>query len=382
MAKARAAPSISAAQAAVFRLERHHLHPARGAAPSPRVVDVVRDIGGVQAQLMSAAEIALWTRRRQTTRDEIRAALYERREIVKTSAMRTTLHLIAADHLAEVIAALKPMSMAMMGRWQARAGATPEHVKALVDSIVEGLREGPRTQQELTTAARRGASKGMRLWLDNVWGPMRTRPALVEGVIVYGPVRGVEATFVRVDRWLGRQRTLGLDEARARLARTYLSAYGPATFRDFAKWSGLKSSDARVVFDAIEGDIAEVSVDGAAAAIRREDLAALMRSRLDDQIVRLLGPFDPFLLAHATKEHLVEPQYGKRVYRPQGWISPVVLAGDRIVAVWFSKVKGSAMEVDVQPFKRLDQRVRDAVEQEADALGAFLGTRCAVRFTA
>jgi uncharacterized protein YcaQ len=347
MAKGRAAPLVSAAQAAAFRLARHHLHPpARGAPDGGGLAELVRAVAGVQAQVMSAAEIALWTRRRHTTRDEIRAALYDRREIVKTSAMRTTLHLIAAEDLADVIAALKPMSTAMMGRWQARAGATPEHVKALVDAIVEGLREGPRTQRELTALAQPRASRGMRLWLDNVWGPMRTRPALVEGLIVYGPARGAEATFVRVDRWLGRQRTPGVGEARAQLARRFLSAYGPATFRDFAKWSGLKSSDARVVFDAIAGEVTEVCVDGNTAVIRREDLTAVMRSRLDDQIVRLLGPFDPFLLAHATKEHLVNPEYYKRVYRPQGWISPVVLAGDRIVGVWFSKVKGSVMEVD------------------------------------
>jgi hypothetical protein len=50
--------------------------------------------------------------------------------------------------------------------------------------------------------------------------------------------------------------------------------------------------------------------------------------------VRLLPAFDAFLLAHATKDHIVDPRFYKRVYRNQGWISPVVLVGGRIAAVW------------------------------------------------
>ena len=70
---------------------------ARGAKASvERVVDVVRDTRGIQAQVMSAAERALWTGRRETTRDEIGAALFDRREFVTTSARRLTLHLIPA----------------------------------------------------------------------------------------------------------------------------------------------------------------------------------------------------------------------------------------------------------------------------------------------
>lgn len=381
MAKTAAKPTISAAQAAAFRLARQHLSdPRRSQPPVADIVDVVRDTGGIQAQVMSAAEIALWTRRRTTTRDQIRAALFERRDIVKTSAMRTTLHLLAADEFAVVIAALRPMSMAMLGRWQQRAGAKPADVRALIHTVLDGLRDGPRTQQELIELARKHAGRGMRIWLDNAWGALR--PALIDGLIVYGPARGVEATFVRVDRWLGRQRTIDVGHARAELARRFLSAFGPATSRDFAKWSGLKSSETKAVFESIRSDIVELSVDGTASWIRREDLHALTRSRLDDQPVRLLGAFDPFLLAHATKEHLVEGRYYKQVYRAQGWISPVVLKGDRIVAVWFSKSRAQSLEIDVQPFKRLDRRVRDEVEHEAGALGTFLGVRCAVRFSA
>jgi hypothetical protein len=419
MAKARAVPAITAAQAAAFRLARHHLagrsadafalhdtvnapasrsakasrlrsletqasygearRSAGGAeAAAERLVDVVRDTGGVQAQVMSAAETAIWTRRRSTTREEIRAALFDRREIVKTSAMRLTLHLIPATELTTVIAALRPMAMAILQRWQARVGATPDQVKALEDVVMDGLRDGAATQRDLIARARKRASKGMRVWLDHSWGALR--PAIVNGLIVYGPPRGPATTFVRVDQWLPTQPELDAAEAQARLLRTFLSAFGPATSHDFAKWSGIKTSDARMVMDALAEEVAEVSVDGAPGWIRQADVNELRRSELDADAVRLLGPFDSFLLAHATKEHLVDRRNYNRVYRPQGWISPVVLRGGSIAGVWFPKTSGKTTILSVELFARPTPAMRKAIEREAEAMGVFLGQRCAARF--
>ena len=328
---------------------------------------------------MSAAEMALWTRRRETTRDEIRAALFERREIVKTSAMRLTLHVIPAADLAMVIAALRPMSMAILQRWHMRVGAKPDHVRALVDSILDGLRDGPRTQPELIARARKKAGTGLRAWLDNSWGALR--PAVIDGLIVYGPMRGPATTFVRVDQWLPAQVAMGVDEARAELLRRFLSAFGPATAHDFAKWSGLKTSDARIVLSAMGDELVPVSVAGAPGWIRRADAKALKNSELDPAAIRLLGAFDSFLLAHATKAHLVDSKHYKRVYRPQGWISPVVMRGGAIAGVWFPKATAQRVTLGVELFGRATSALREGIEREAEAMGRFLGVRCDARFS-
>ena len=60
------------------------------------LASVCRDVGGIQAQVMSAAELSLWTRRRSTRREDVQAALWQRRELVKTTSMRMTLHLLPA----------------------------------------------------------------------------------------------------------------------------------------------------------------------------------------------------------------------------------------------------------------------------------------------
>jgi uncharacterized protein YcaQ len=384
---------VTAAQAAAFRLQRQHLQRGRSAdayalrrsadagraKPSAgrSVVDVVRDSAGIQAQVQSAAEMAIWTRRRQTTREEVRRALWETRELVKTSAMRLTLHLIpAADH-AVYIEAMRPASRAVLARWQRRLKITAAHVQIMIETVLEALADGALPQQELVARAKRRAPKGMRAWLDHAWSAVR--PAVVEGAIVYGPPRGAEATFVRVDLWLGPQPAMTVDAARAELLRRFLRAFGPATAHDFAKWSGMRVTETRTVVAALEPELTPVSVDGAAGWILSGDVDVLRRATLDADAVRLLGPFDSLLLAHATKEHLVDARFYKRVYRPQGWISAVVLRGSTIIGTWTQTTEGKRIAIDVELFRRESAAVRRAIEDEVDTLSAFVGAPAAAR---
>ncbi len=326
---------------------------------------------------MSAAELSLWTRRRTTTRADIKAALWDRRELVKTTSMRRTLHLLPARDFQMYISALRDWSMSQTKNLLSRIGASAAHVDTMIATVMDALATGPRTQQELLAVAKRRASKGMRVWLKYAWSAMR--PAIVEGLIVYGPSRGAEATFVRVDQWLPPQVQMETGAAQLALARRYLRAFGPATYRDFSKWSGLPTSVTKTVFDAVAEAAAPVTVDGEACLALKDDLEVLSTVRLD-RMPRLLPSFDTFLLAHHSKDHLVAPRFYKRVYRNQGWLSSVVIVGGRVVAVWFLEERAKAFSLDVRPFGELDRITRRGIADEAIALGAFLGARCDVTY--
>src|SRR3954465_269002 len=79
------------------RLARSHLD---APAPPGRVVDVVRDVLGVHAQLMTAAELSLSARAEGVTRATIPQLLWETRELVKANTIRGTLHLQTPEDFA------------------------------------------------------------------------------------------------------------------------------------------------------------------------------------------------------------------------------------------------------------------------------------------
>jgi hypothetical protein len=291
--------------------------------------------------------------------------------------MRRTLHLRPSRDYPMYIAAMRDSSMAQTQNLLARIGSSSTHVYTMTAVVMDALADGPKTQQDLIARAKAKASTGMRQWLRFAWSAMR--PAILEGLIVYGPPRGAEATFIRVDQWLPKQRSLDAAEAQLELAKRFLAAFGPATHRDFTKWSGLPTKVTKDVFDRLGPTLEVVTVDGEHSLILRRDLAELAAVKIDAS-PKLLPAFDTFLLAHSTKDHLVEPRFYKRVYRNQGWLSPVVIVNGRIVAVWFLEQRAKAYTVDVQPFATLDAKIRRGIAAEAEALGTFLGARCDVQY--
>jgi hypothetical protein len=206
------------------------------------------------------------------------------------------------------------------------------------------------------------------------------RPAVVEGLMCYGPDCGTQVTFVRVDQWLPKLKAISESKAQQLLLRRYLAAYGPATLQDFSKWSGIPSKDTRPIWDSLKDDLTEVRVGEKKAWTLRENLKQLSTSSLDDETVRLLPSFDPYMLAHSDKTHFLDPHHYKRVYRGAGWLSPVVLVNGRVAGTWSTQRRGSRLFLEVEPFEKLSKSIRTKVEEEAATLGIFYGIESDVRF--
>src|SRR6266516_2870209 len=238
MAGARSHNPANWSQVSAFRLRRHHL----AAESQADLVEVARDVCGVQAQVMSAAEIALWTRNHDLTAAAIHSALWKDRALVKTSCMRGTLHLLTAADFPIYIAALKSSRIRQTLHIMARYGVTEREAREVTEAVMEALRDGPVTKRELTerVLSLGLAGKKARLWFEqSAWGVATL--AIVEGLVCYGPDRGQHVTMVRVDQWLrGLPEKAAIPEPEARqiLVLGYLGSYGPATVRDFSKWTG------------------------------------------------------------------------------------------------------------------------------------------------
>ncbi len=330
---------------------------------------------------MSAAEMALWARRHELTRAEMRSALWERRTLVKTSCMRGTLHLLAAGDWLLYIRALRASRLGAMRRIMARSGVSPKEADAVTEAVVEVLRSAPMTRSELTQAvlSRGILGKKAKPWFELSWWGV-VRQAMVEGLICYGPERGAEATFVRADQWLPKQKEVGDREAQQLLVRRYLKAYGPATLRDFSRWAGMAVKEARPAWDSLQDEMVEVSVEGRKGWLLRQDYQQAANSAPRKAVLRLLPSFDPYLLGHVEKDHLVDDRYYKRVYRGAGWISPVVLLDGKVVGTWSLARGGKESLLKMELFAKPSRALRAAIEEEATSLGAFWETSCRVQY--
>ena len=369
--------SLSQAQVAGFRLRRHHLVCR---APLKSLVEVVSDVVGVQAQLMSAAQLALWARVERMTQEDVTEALWRKRSLVKTWCMRGAAHLLAAADLPICIGGLRK-GLSRERDWLAKRGVSQSEAEAMVGAVVEALGDEVLVRKELAQRVVAVVGGKAKLWVEHSWGGI-VKLACLQGLVCFGPNRGKEITFVRSDKWLPHLRDMPVEKAEEALLRRYLHGYGPAGLRDFAAWSGMTVGEAVPILERLGSEVVEVEVEGKPVLVLREDLEELRNAALDgdEQCVRLLPSFDCFMLGHKDKSHLVDEAYYKRVYRKAGWLSPVVLVNGRVLGVWSHKQKGKRLHITIEPFTKVSRIIHKGIHKEANDLAHLFDTICEVTF--
>jgi hypothetical protein len=357
-----------------WRIERQLLGRTPGADP----VDVARTLVGVQAQVTSSAALAIALRSKPargkpTTVDATARALADRR-LVRSWAMRGTLHLFAADDVPTVAAALGRREMWRRPAWLRWLGVTEPEMERLIEAIGQVLDDGvPRTRAELSVeiGARLGPKAG-NLLLGS-WGSV-LKIASDHDYLVQSAGEGGAVRFVRASRWIEGWREERPDVALARLVERYLAAYGPATQRDLLRWWGV--AVVAMMKPAVEslGDaLTEVEVGGVRALARTADVGPLAATRPAKGSVRLVGGFDPLIVGAGLREQLIPPASLKRVSRTAGWISPVVLVDGVVAGVWDATTGRQSIAITVEPFLNVSPALRTHIGEAAERVGDALG---------
>lgn len=359
--------SVTWEQIHAFRLRRHHLDRP---APKSQLVDVVRDVCGIQAQLLTAAALALRARVRGLSTDDVKRALWRDRSLVKAWSMRGALHLLPSSDFLTYNRGLSSRASRSM-RWMVRRGLSDEDADKMVAAIVDALRDGPLRRKELAKRVVDAIGEKARPWVEHGWGGVLLRATLL-GHVVFGPDEGNEITFALRTSWLRGVQDISRDEAERGLMRAYFRAFGPASVQDFGAWADIAVADAKGIFERLRDEFAPVAIDGRMASIIRRDARELRSARLTSPVVRLLPNFDSYLLGHDRKDHLVDAAHYKRVYRKAGWLSPVVLVNGQVAGVWDYERKGRRLAVRIEAFRPLPRDVRDCVSEEANDVGRFL----------
>ncbi|GAA1832311.1 winged helix DNA-binding domain-containing protein [Actinomadura chokoriensis] len=305
-------------------------------------VEVVRRLAGVQAQVASAGELAVAVRQAAPERGAVPKALLDERTLVKTWAMRGTLHLLPADDAAAYLALCSTVRQWEKPSWQRNFGATPADLEALAEATTTALAGGAAlTREELTEAVvEETGSHHLTEVLGSGWGTL-LKPLAWWGVLCYGPSQGTRVTFTAPERWLpGWTGLPPLEDAARTVIRAYLGAHGPATPEMFDNWLMRKMNrkkDVRGWFAAAEDGLSTVEVDGVQMYVLDEHRDELLATE-PSASVRLLGGFDQYVLGAGTgATYLVPAEHRTKVSRTAGWISPVVLHGGRVAGVWEAK---------------------------------------------
>ncbi len=351
------------ARALRWRLTRHHLVER---APAADLVRVASEICGLHAQLMSSAQLSVWARTDGLEPNAVDDALWRRRELVKLWGVRGTLHLLPARELGVWISALGTITnRGMTGH--------PE-VDALTEAIGEALDGRVLSREELALEVeRRTGDPTLAEHVRFSWGSY-LKPASFRGLLCFAPSEDGRARFTSTRSFV-RRRIVVPDkpDALREVTRRFLAAYAPTTTENLGLWSGFGRARAKKMLAALGDEAVELTIEGEPVWALAADVDAIASADPPDT-ARLLPAFDPWTVG--TARYLpaqLDPALKGRVYRPQGWISPVLLVNGRMAGVWKHERKGRRLVVELEPFGSLPRWARAQLDDEAERLAGFLG---------
>jgi hypothetical protein len=356
------------------RLARHALLAPK---PGEELVEVVRAVGGIHAQVMSAAELSIGVRVAGVTRRDVRTELWQRRSLVKTHGLRGTVHLFPADELPLWMAALRASALPNESRWLAQVGLEEAQKEAILTAIGEALSGRCLTRAELGVEVTRRVGAWATEAVSPAFGGQWPRwmmllgAAANAGLLCFGPNQGNQVTFVRPVQWLGGWKDLDGATAQREIFRRYLSAYGPATHRDFARWFGMSPGMALPLMRELADELEEVEVAGDRAWLLARETALSWPPA--QEVVRLLPHFDMYLIGCHPRDRLVPAAWAKRVLT-RGAIGnlPLVLVDGVVAGLWQQRRRGRRLEIRVEAFHPLSTDHLQELEAAVRRIGEFV----------
>ena len=220
--------------------------------------DVVRALGAVQAQDYGQSLWALGLRTATGRVADVEEALQSGR-LVRTWLMRGTIHYVLAEDVKWMLALFGRRFLAKLTpkAWQYH-NMTPELMSSARTTFVEALSGGGcLTRREMIDLM---ADIGIPD--DRQQSYFTLNHLAQEGLVVPGPPRDKDQTFVLLEEWAPVQRSLSGDEALAVLAERFFTSHGPATLADFANWCGIGVREATLGLEPIKDQLVRETVDG------------------------------------------------------------------------------------------------------------------------
>lgn len=331
---------------------------AREALP---VAAAVARVAGVQAQLPRPAFVGLWARVAPFAWRDVLDAL-ERRELLRATTMRGTLHLMATDDYVAWRGALQPL-FSRIAQGMMKGRVTDVDTEAIVRHAREFFRT-PATFDALRReldARHPGAMTRIMAYVARLHLPLVQLPDPAHPWGWSG-----QADFGLADAWLGR----AVDPTPApadTLVRRYLAAFGPATIADARTWSGLAGLDA--TFERLRPELVTFRDPRGRELF---DLPDAPRPGDDTPApVRFLPEWDNLLLAHEDRTRVIAEAHRARLMTKNGLIRPTFLADGTVAGFWRTARKRKTATLVLEPFAALKKKTLRALEEEGEALLAF-----------
>ncbi|ACC97844.1 hypothetical protein Emin_0283 [Elusimicrobium minutum Pei191] len=326
-----------------------------------------KNLLGIQSQAQQFGEISIFNRVKNLKEGGL-TSFFKNKNLIKLWGQRMTVHTYHKDDWRFIYKIYGGGS----DRLESFLKSDNKHLQTVLKKIES---KDIWNKKELQLLAKEKFPHITHFYLDTVL----IMYACYKGVLFAVPERPYSKTFllrkqIVSDKEFKTWNAENKEDIMADLMLRYFACYGPASFKDFLHWSGLRKMDAAKSFEKIKNGLEEFTFNKTSVYLTKKDkhFADLKKSGVKN-VIKLLGKFDPLFVAYSDKTWAMDTKHNKHVWRPAAHVEAVLLIGTEAAGTWLYEMKGNNMNFNFNLFKTITAEDKLKIKKEASLLCAFMG---------
>jgi len=327
--------------------------------------EVVRRLGALQAQEYAYAKWSVAQRAAGVDEAAMDKALAAG-TILRTHVLRPTWHFVSAEDIRWLLKISAPRVNALNAYYYRRYGLDDKLFAATNEVIVNALERGYHlTRKELATALEAAGFAASSLRLAYII--MR---AELDGIVCSGTLRGKQQTYALLDERAPEARTMDTDEALAELTRRYFTARGPATLKDYLRWSSLSAAEGKRGLNAIDSELEREVIDGRTYWFATPPPS----TKKVTNVVDLVQGYDECIMSYSESRDILVAGVADLADAPvvQPFLHAILLDG-RLIGHWKRVFERSSVAVETSFYRPRDRGDMAALDTAVENYGRFVG---------
>ncbi|WP_157930807.1 winged helix DNA-binding domain-containing protein [Glycomyces xiaoerkulensis] len=354
----------AAGYVAAWRAHAQRLRGPKWASP----LEACAHLGAVQSQEVNSYKLTPAMRSEPGDGDGAFApagavdALVADGEVIRTHVLRPTWHTVPVGDIRMMLSATADrvlMPLASMSRGHGFDEAFFDRCDAILAEATAGGRHLTREEAraELVEA---GVSEPTNQQFTYILMHAELKAAICSGV-----PKGRQQTYANFDERVPAS-GMDKDEAVRELARRFFTSRGPATLKDFTRWSSLKVADAKAALADL--DLKSVEMEGRTCYYEVDP----PESDEGGPVVDFVQGFDEMLCSYTdTKDWVMHHSVPTAMFPDRPRFNSAILLDGQLIGHWKATVKAHRVEIETYRLRGFTAAEVAAMRRGADRLRAW-----------
>lgn len=300
-----------------YVLKKQHL-----TSKSDNVLKCVQDIAGLNSITATTPYLSLFNRIKDFKRSMLDEEMYEKKRLYRLRLMRGTLFIVTRNFLPIAYSATIDRTQKRLAGLRKRYKLSEREFEELKNEIVGVLGKGEKTTVQIRKELRTSIeiSLILRLLMEDV-PLLRGRPL--------GTWKGEQFRYSLVRKNIILR--MNKEKAKILLIEKFLEAFGPATLKDVAWWSGFSKKESKMILEEVK------TIDiGDGLLLPKREAEDFEKSEVDDDSLLLMSGFDQYVITYKYSicPRLVSERYLTNIYNKYGELHNVIIRSGRIIGRW------------------------------------------------